>query len=181
MLNDLGREQYPSTNEKYESAIRAAEQLTDDLGKLDTEEVGEKEALLIAGQYLGRKIEIAYLEGFADDEVDIPGFPKEDRETNTLPKVFAGKYQNILTEAKEGKMDQLKYLLLQDGMAMSMHPGSDERSQNSQRAGKVLSKTGSILKPIDGNPITIPNPAWMEKPLPIKTQLQMIKSGGDID
>lgn len=176
--------------ERYDKALIAESTLLNEIAKLKTEDITSDNSAFIAGLYLGRKAEASYLSSFdIDANHDYEKLAKSsDPKERLASAIFgdnpgkslregSGELQSILADATKGDYQKLKEFTVEKSNSLQRR-GLLSKSKQSKEALLWVSRTfGTIAErmPLQGPPIKMPSPAWMEEPVPLREQLRQLK------
>lgn len=165
---------------RFDNASESHSDLFLQIGKLSDEDITEKTAPFIGGLLAARSLEISFL-----DARKIRGDKAYSKTKNDLDRKDIGKPMKILTDARKGNFTGLKKLLGEQALAYELTPEEKESGEEVDPEFLEFSKKmRTIIQRIpdrgDGSVIKVPNPIHIEKPVPLKIQIERFNAGGEI-
>jgi|SRR3989344_5153633 len=185
MVTDLGKEQKSAESIRFEKAGDAYLDLLSQLGELDSSEITDRNAPFIVGLIAARQLESHFLD--TEDVTSREGNPSDPsyRKIEMENRGYTSANFRILEEARKGKFSKLRDFIKEKvdawrDVAEDYLEGDEENQRYLQIARNLELVLGKTPLVGDGSAIKIPNPAHIERPVPLKVQLERFSKGEPI-
>ena len=163
--------------DKVDAADDAIDLLVREIGELSDVEITPQNAVYIGGLLLTRRLESTFLYKQMQGQGEVTDW---NHMFDNILGEETGEYKQTLTTAQGGNFKGLRQFVEEEVERKVADILEDDLEKKTMQGQKMRLVAERIPETGDGSIIKVPNPAWMEPPIPLRIQLQQMKSGGEV-